>query len=136
MLDNNVKIIKHKVGLINLAEELGNVSKACKVMGLSRDTFYRYKSAVETGGVEALFDKTRRKPNHKNRVEEAIELVVKDYAVEYPAHGQLRASNELRKRGIFVSPSGVRSVWLRHQLASFKDRLKGLRLRNLRCDAK
>ena len=129
MLDNNVKIIKHKVGLINLAEELGNVSKACKVMGLSRDTFYRYKSAVETGGVEALFDKTRRKPNHKNRVEEAIELVVKDYAVEYPAHGQLRASNELRKRGIFVSPSGVRSVWLRHQLASFKDRLKALETR-------
>ena len=129
MLDNNVKIIKHKVGLINLAEELGNVSKACKVMGLSRDTFYRYKSAVETSGVEALFDKTRRKPNHKNRVEEAIELVVKDYAVEYPAHGQLRASNELRKRGIFVSPSGVRSVWLRHQLASFKDRLKALETR-------
>ena len=126
MLDNNVKIIKHKVGLINLAEELGNVSKACKVMGLSRDTFYRYKSAVEAGGVEALFDKTRRKPNHKNRVEEAIELVVKDYAVEYPAYGQLRTSNELRKKGIFVSPSGVRSVWLRHQLASFKDRLKAL----------
>ncbi|KTD32941.1 transposase (ISSod13) [Legionella nautarum] len=122
MLDNNVKIIKHKVGLINLAEELGNVSKACKVMGLSRDTFYRYKSAVEAGGVEALFDRTRRKPNHKNRVEEAIELVVKDYAVEYPAHGQLRTINELRKKGIFVSPSGVRSVWLRHQLASFKDR--------------
>lgn len=129
MLDNNVKIIKHKVGLINLAEELGNVSKACKVMGLSRDTFYRYKSAVETGGVDALFDKTRRKPNHKNRVEEAIELVVKDYAVEYPAHGQLRASNELRKKGIFVSPSGVRSVWLRHQLASFKERLKALEAR-------
>lgn len=129
MLDNNVKIIKHKVGLINLAEELGNVSKACKVMGLSRDTFYRYKSAVETGGVEALFDRTRRKPNHKNRVEEAIELVVKDYAVEYPAHGQLRTSNELRKKGIFVSPSGVRSVWLRHKLACFKDRLKALEVK-------
>ncbi len=53
-------------------------------------------------------------------------MVVKDYAVEYPAHGQLRTSNELRKKGIFVSPSGVRSVWLRHQLASFKDRLKAL----------
>lgn len=51
MIDNNVKIIKHKVGLLNLAEELGNVSRACKVMGLSRDTFYRYKSAVENGGL-------------------------------------------------------------------------------------
>lgn len=126
MIDNTVKIIKHKVGLLNLAEELGNVSRACKVMGLSRDTFYRYKSAVESGGVEALFDQTRRKPNHKNRVEEPIERAVKDYAIEYPAHGQQRTSNELRKKGIFVSPSGVRSVWLRYDLANFKDRLKAL----------
>ncbi|HBD9476788.1 TPA: IS481 family transposase, partial [Legionella pneumophila] len=126
MIDNSVKIIKHKVGLLNLAEELGNVSKACKVMGLSRDTFYRYKSAVESGGVDALFDQTRRKPNHKNRVDESIELAVKEYAIEYPAHGQQRTSNELRKKGIFVSGSGVRSVWLRHDLANFKDRLKAL----------
>ncbi len=69
MIENTSKIIKHKVGLLNLAEELKNVSKACKVMGLSRDTFYRYKSAVDEGGVEALFDKTRKKPNLKNRVE-------------------------------------------------------------------
>ncbi|SCY57568.1 Winged helix-turn helix, partial [Legionella israelensis DSM 19235] len=82
MIDNNVKIIKHKVGLLNLAEELGNVSKACKVMGLSRDTFYRYKSAVESGGVDALFDKSRRQPNHKNRVDDSIEQAVKEYAIE------------------------------------------------------
>lgn len=126
MIDNTAKIIKHKVGLLNLAEELGNVSKACKVMGLSRDTFYRYKAAVDEGGVEALFDKTRRVPNHKNRVEDAVEEAVVRYAIEYPAHGQLRSSNELRKQGIFVSASGVRSVWLRHKLANFKDRLKAL----------
>ena len=126
MIDNTAKIIKHKVGLLNLAEELGNVSKACKVMGLSRDTFYRYKAAVDEGGVEALFDKSRRQPNHKNRVESAIEDAVTAYAIEYPAHGQLRSSNELRKQGIFVSASGVRSVWVRHKLANFKDRLKAL----------
>ena len=126
MIDNTAKIIKHKVGLLNLAEELGNVSKACKVMGLSRDTFYRYKAAVDEGGVEALFDKSRRQPNLKNRVESAIEEAVVNYAVEYPAHGQLRSSNELRKQGIFVSASGVRSVWVRHKLANFKDRLKAL----------
>lgn len=83
MIDNSVKIIKHKVGLLNLAEELGNVSKACKVMGLSRDTFYRYKSAVDEGGVEALFDQSRRKPNVKNRVDESIEEAVRAYAIEY-----------------------------------------------------
>jgi transposase InsO family protein len=126
MLNTNEKIIKHKVGLLNLAEELGNVSKACKVMGLSRDTFYRYKSAVEEGGVDALFEQTRRKPNLKNRIDDKTEAAVIEYAVEFPAHGQARTSNELRKRGVFVSPSGVRCIWLRHQLANFKDRLKAL----------
>ena len=126
MIDNTVKIIKHKVGLLNLAEELGNVSKACKVMGLSRDTFYRYKSAMDAGGIDALFDQNRRKPNLKNRVDASIEEAVKEYAVAYPAHGQERTSNELRKQGIFVSGSGVRSIWLRHQLGNFKERLKAL----------
>ncbi len=126
MIHTNEKIIKHKVGLLNLAEELGNVSKACQVMGLSRDTFYRYKSAVDEGGVDALYEVNRRKPNTKNRVDEKTEQAVLDYAIEFPAHGQARTSNELRKRGVFVSPSGVRSIWLRHQLANFKDRLKAL----------
>lgn len=126
MLNTNDKIIKHKVGLLNLAEELGNVSKACQMMGLSRDTFYRYRTAVENGGVESLFDANRRRPNPKNRVDEATEDAVVAYALEQPAHGQVRASNELRKRGVFVSPSGVRCVWLRHDLACFKARLKAL----------
>lgn len=126
MLHTNERIVKHKIGLLNLAEELSNVSKACKIMGLSRDTFYRYKAAVENGGLEALVDKNRRKPNIKNRVDEATESAVVAYAIEQPAHGQVRASNELRKRGIFISPSGVRCVWIRHELKCFKDRLRAL----------
>lgn len=126
MLNSNQSIIKHKLGLLNLAEQLGNVSQACKVMGLSRDTFYRYKTAVEDGGVDALFEKARRKPNPKNRVDEATEAAVLQYAIDFPAHGQLRTSNELRKNGVFVSGSGVRSIWLRHGLANFRDRLKAL----------
>ena len=126
MLHTNDKIVKHKVGLLNLADELGNISKACKMMGVSRDTFYRYKEAVDDGGVEALLDRNRRVPNRKNRVDPIIESAVTEYAIEEPAHGQVRVSNELRKRGIFVSPSGVRSVWLRHDLANFKQRLKAL----------
>lgn len=119
-------IIKHKVGLLNLAEELQNVSKACKVMGVSRDTFYRYQEMAEQGGVEALINRSRRVPNLKNRVDEATEQAVIDYAIEFPAYGQVRASNELRKQGIFVSPSGVRSIWLRNDLENFKKRLKAL----------
>lgn len=126
MLQSNERIVKHKIGLLNLAEELSNVSRACKIMGLSRDTFYRYKAAVENGGLEALVDKNRRKPNLKNRVDEATESAVVAYAVEQPAHGQVRASNELRKQGVFISPSGIRSVWLRNQLSCFKDRLRAL----------
>jgi len=126
MTSLNQNVIRHKIGLLNLATELGNVSKACKVMGLSRDTFYRYQNAVAEGGIEALFEANRKKPNPKNRVEEATEIAVLAYAIEQPAHGQTRVSNELRQRGIFVSPSGVRSIWLRNDLASFKQRLVAL----------
>jgi transposase InsO family protein len=124
----NQPIVKHKLGLLNLAEELGNVSQACKIMGVSRDTFYRYQEAKDTGGIAALLHKDRRKPNIKNRVDEVIEQAVLAYALEQPAHGQVRVSNELRKRGTFISPSGVRSIWLRHALANFKQRLKAIEL--------
>ncbi len=126
MLHTNNPIIKHKVGLLNLAEELGNVSRACKVMGVSRDTFYRYQELVESGDVDSLINRSRRVPNLKNRVDEATEKAVVDYAVEYPAYGQVRASNELRRAGFSVSPSGVRSIWLRHNLENFNKRLKAL----------
>lgn len=126
MLHTNNPIIKHKAGLLNLAEELGNVSKACKVMGFSRDTFYRYQELAQEGGVDALISRSKRTPNLKNRIDPAIEKAVLDYAVEQPAHGQHRTSNELRKTGIFVSGSGVRSIWLRHGVESFKKRLQAL----------
>lgn len=129
MNHSNQRIIKNKVGLLTLAEELGNVSKACKIMGFSRDTFYRYQSAVNEGGVEALLDKNRRKPNVKNRTDEATEEAVLSIALDYPAYGQLRASHELRKKGIFISPGGVRCVWLRHDLESRRKRLKLLELK-------
>lgn len=126
MLHTSNPIIKHKVGLLNLAEELGNVSKACKVMGLSRDTFYRYQELIEDGKIDNLISQSRRVPNEKNQVDPDVENAVVEYAVALPAHGQLRASNELHKTGQFISPGGVRSVWLRHNLHNFKLRLKAL----------
>lgn len=116
MLQTNSKVIKNNVGLINLVQELGNISKACKVMGFSRDTFYRYQEAVETGGVDALMDKSRRRPNRKNRVPIEVEEAVIRLAIEYPAYGQVRATNELRKEGIVLSPAGVRCVWMRNNV--------------------
>ena len=120
------KLIKNKIGLLNLAEELGNVSRACKVMGYSRDTFYRWKELKDSNGLDGLIEKTRRKPNLKNRVDAITEKRVVEFATEKPAYGQTRVSNELRKEGIFISPGGVRSIWQRHNLERFKLRLIAL----------
>ncbi len=124
MLHTSNPIIKHKAGLLNLAVELGNVSRACKVMGVSRDTFYRYQGLVETGGIDALINQSRRTPNLKNRVDSETEQAVLKYAIDFLAHGQVRTSNELRKLGVFISPSGVCSTWFRHDLENFKKRLR------------
>lgn len=120
------KVIKSRLGLLKLAEELGNVSLACKYLGYSRDTFYRYKDLFSEGGEEALRELSRKKPNIKNRIEAYIEERVVSFAIEHPAFGQIRASNELKKEGMFISPCGVRCVWLRHDLETFQKRLKAL----------
>ena len=125
-MKTETKVIKTKLGLLNLAEQLGNVSQACKMFGYSRDSFYRYKELYDQGGEMALVELSRKKPNRKNRIEPAIEERVISFSFEYPAYGQLRASNELKKEGVFVSPGGVRCIWLRHDLETFKKRLKAL----------
>jgi hypothetical protein len=120
------KLVQKKLTLLELGEYLQNVSEACRISGCSRQHFYDIKKAYESQGLEGLKEKTRRKPCVKNRVAPEIEQAVLQMAFENPAYGQLRASNELRKQGVLISSGGIRSIWLRHGLETFKKRLKAL----------
>ena len=107
-------IIRRKLNIIELAEQLGNISEACRKLGVSRQHYYDIKKALEEEGIEGLLEKARNKPRIANRVAPEIEERVLEYSLQYPTHGQARVSNELKKEGILLSPGGVRSIWLRH----------------------
>ena len=128
------KVARRKLSLLDLAQELRNVSKACKVMGYSRQQFYEIRRNYQTYGASGLLDKLPGcKGPHPNRVGPEIEEAILDYSLGHPTHGPLRVAQELALRGVTVSSGGVRGVWGRHNLLSRHDRL--LRLERVQREA-
>jgi transposase InsO family protein len=119
-------IINRKLNILELGETLGNISDACRRLGVSRQHYYDIRTAIGEEGLQGLLEKSRCAPRIGNRVASEIEEALLEYSLQYPTHGQARAANELRKKGVVISAGGVRSVWLRHNL-----HIKGLRLKRL-----
>ena len=119
-------IIDRKMNIVELSEKLGNISLACRNLGVSRQHYYDIKGAIEEDGLEGLLEKSRKEPRIRNRISVDIEKKILDYCLEYPTHGQVRVSNELKRTGTIVSSGGVRGVWLRADLTTKKLRLKRL----------
>src|SRR5688500_7259135 len=119
-------IINRKVNIVELGKTLGNISEACRNLGVSRQHYYDIKSAINEDGVEGLLEKSRKTPRLQNRISPEVEKMIWDYSLEYPTHGQVRVENELKQKGIRISAGGVRGVWGRHNLLVKADRLKRL----------
>ena len=103
-------IITRKVNILELGQTLGNISDACRKLGVSRQHYYDIKQAIEEDGLEGLLEKARKAPRIGNRVAPEIEQKLLDYSLEFPTHGQTRTANELKKQGVLLSAGGVRSI--------------------------
>ncbi|GAB4009962.1 MAG: hypothetical protein Fur0010_01620 [Bdellovibrio sp.] len=120
-------LISRKLNVLDFADQMRNISEACRRLGVSRQHYYDIKNTLAEEGVEGLMEKTRKVARIRNRLAPEIEQAILDYSLQEPTHGQKRVANELnRKHGWQISDGGVRSVWLRHGLE-----IKSLRLKRL-----
>jgi transposase InsO family protein len=118
------KIARRKLSLLDLAHDLGNVSKACRLIGYSRQQFYEIRRNFQTYGADGLIDRLPgAKGPHPNRVSPEVEKAVLNFCLEQPTKGCLAVAQHLSLQGVNVSSSGVRGVWSRHNLLTKHDRL-------------
>ena len=119
-------IINRKTNIVELGKTLGNISEACRKLGVSRQHYYDIKGTIEEEGLDGLISKSKSKPRIANRVSSIIEERILEYSLENPVAGQKRVANDLKQEGHIVSDGGVRGVWLRHDLTTKDLRLKRL----------
>ncbi|HZQ21897.1 MAG TPA: helix-turn-helix domain-containing protein [Terriglobales bacterium] len=117
------KLIKARLGMLALAEELQNISWACRRAGISRSHFYEIKEAFERYGAEGLAPQLRRKPRMPNQTPPELEAKILEMTEQYPTYSYMRISQQLKLIGIGASPSAVRCVWQRHGLVVRYQRL-------------
>ena len=123
-MTTDTKIARRKLSLLQLAAEMSNVSKACKIMGYSRQQFYEIRRNYQIYGADGLIDRLPGpKGPHPNRVDKAIEKAILDYSLKHPTHGCLRVAQQLALEGVQVSSGGVRGVWSRKKLMTKSERL-------------
>lgn len=123
-MTTKAKVARRKLSLLELAAEMKNVSRACKVMGYSRQQFYEIRRNYQTYGADGLIDRLPGpKGPHPNRVSKEIEEAILAHCLDHPSHGCLRVADELALKGVQVSSGGVRGVWSRHNLLSKHERL-------------
>jgi len=116
----------YRLRLFTLAEELGNVSEACRRMGVSRSTYYAWKPRLERYGLDGLRVRERRTPRMPNRIGPHLEFRILAFSLGHPGFGPRRISAELRRRkwgGIRISENGVWSVLKRFNLNTRSKRL-------------
>ncbi len=117
------KIAQKRLTLLQLAEQLGNVSKACKMHGVSRSQFYEYKRAFQEYGLEGLVDRPPIPGPHPHELSEETRKNIVDLSLKHPTFGHQRIADQLRLEGITVSPSSVRNVWVKEEMETRYKRL-------------
>ena len=110
------KLAQKRLTLLQLAEKLGNVSKACQMHKVSRSQFYEYKRAFQQHGLEGLIDKPPIPGSHPNELTDETKQKIIDLSLKHPTFGQQRIADHLSLEGVSVSASSVRNLWLKQDM--------------------
>ena len=121
--DPSLKLAHRRLSVLELAQQLGSVSRACKSAGMDRTSFYEWKRRFQTHGLEGLKDLPPVHKSHpQSTPQQTIDRIVA-LALESPAYGCNRLSDLLRLEGVGISAITVQSILAKNGLATRYERL-------------